>query len=117
MRPKTVLSSGCGFDDAWTTNVIDTEGVIFKKNLGVAVRLAVAFAKPQRRRFQAGPTRRGAVAAVRGVRQHADRDDFGLAGEELKRPLLHVDKQILGRIRDMKLGIGSLVLIFLDELG
>src|SRR5256885_16503224 len=75
--------------------VVDTEGFVLKKYIGVGMVLPVALTELERRCLQAGSPSRRAIIAVCGIGQHGERGGAMLAGEKLKRGFFHRDKQNL----------------------
>src|SRR2546429_9629921 len=81
--------------------VVDTEGFVLKKYIGVGMVLPVALTELERRCLQAGSPSRRAIIAVRGIGQHGERGGLRFAGENLKRSFLPVNQQIFPSIRKL----------------
>src|ERR1700746_1005868 len=79
-------------------NVVDAEIFVFKKYIGVRMVLPVLLTQLESRCLNAGSSSRREILAVRGVSEHGERDALRFAGENLKRPLLDIHKQIFPRI-------------------
>src|SRR2546421_8676549 len=73
--------------------VVDTEGFVLKKYIGVGMVLPVALTELERRCLQAGSPSRRAIIAVCGIGQHGERGGHRVAGEKLKRAFFHLKKQ------------------------
>src|SRR5436190_23598667 len=82
--------------------VVDTEGFVLKKYIGVGMVLPVALTELERGCFQAGSPSRRAIIAVGGIGQHGGRDGLRFAEGNLKRSVLHVDKQISPRLLNVQ---------------
>src|SRR5437762_10933702 len=68
--------------------VVDTEGFVLKKYIGVGMVLPVALTELERRCLQAGSPSRRAIIAVCGIGQHGERGGLRFTGENLKRSFL-----------------------------
>src|SRR5256885_3183329 len=74
--------------------VVDTEGFVLKKYIGVGMVLPVALTELERRCLQAGSPSRRAIIAVCGIGQHGERGGHKVPGEKLKQSFFHVKKKI-----------------------
>src|SRR5256714_7786048 len=61
--------------------VVDTEGFVLKKYIGVGMVLPVALTELERRCLQAGSPSRRAIIAVCGIGQHGERGGHRVTGE------------------------------------
>src|SRR5256714_15330748 len=73
--------------------VVDTEGFVLKKYIGVGMVLPVALTELERRCLQAGSPSRRAIIAVCGIGQHGERGGLRVSGGKMKRAFLPVNKQ------------------------
>src|SRR2546421_2276990 len=95
--------------------VVDTEGFVLKKYIGVGMVLPVALTELERRCLQAGSPSRRAIIAVCGIGQHGERGGHLFSCEKIKRAFLPGNKPIFSCVMKMEIRSRGLPLICLPK--